>query len=61
MQARSQKIFLGSTFEEKVDLLILYMYHSLGAVKKNYNCKVYAYSPHPFELEFIFLKGVFCL
>ena len=30
----SQKIFLGSAFEEKEDLLILYMYHSLGAVEQ---------------------------
>ena len=29
IQVHSQKIFLGSAFEEKVDLLILYMYHSL--------------------------------
>ena len=35
-QARSQKIFLGSAFEEKVDLLIQYMYHnhSLEAVEE---------------------------
>ena len=34
LQARSQKIFLGSAFEEKVDLLILYMYRSPGAVEE---------------------------
>ena len=33
-QAHSQKNFLGSAFEEKVDLLILYMYHSPGAVEE---------------------------
>ena len=33
-QARNQKIFLGSDFEEKVDLLILFMYHSPGAVEE---------------------------
>ena len=42
-QACSQKILLGSAFEEKVDLLIVQ--YSPGAVAI-YNCMVYAYSPH---------------
>ena len=33
-QDHRQKIFLGSAFEEKVELLILYMYHSPGAVEE---------------------------
>ena len=32
-EASSQKIFLGSAFKEKVEL-ILYMYHSLEAVEE---------------------------
>ena len=45
-QSHSQKIFLGShsAFEEKVDLLILYMYHSLGAVEQFIIVGPYAYS-----------------
>ena len=33
-QARCQKFFLGSAFEEKVDLLMLLMHHSSGAVEE---------------------------
>ena len=42
-QARSQKIFLGSALEEKVDFLILYiMYHSPGEVEE-LGCMLMAY------------------